>query len=219
MPYRITRHADDLLWVVMEGHLSLDHADAYFHELWGTLDGCPNPTDLLVDGRRIGGASPSARRRTEQIAHHPHLGHLAFVVSEGHMLIFAPFVKLVSGIGLFGSEHEALDYLRVARGLPPVADLALPTLPPSPLATEPAPAAAPAEAQAVGDPGRPLPPPPTPRVPARLLRSSSRGAAPPAPPAHHLPPPPAPRGLPTITDIVDGWASGLRNAARRIERD
>lgn len=132
MPYRITRHADDLIWVVMEGHLTLAHAEVYFHELWGLLDRCPHPTDLLLDGRAFGGASSSVRRRTDQIAHHPHLGHLAFVVGEAHLLLFAPFVKLVSGIGMFGSEHEAIDYLRAARGLPPVADLELPIAPPAP---------------------------------------------------------------------------------------
>lgn len=158
MPYAITRHADDLLWVVMDGQLSLAQADDYFHELWAALNGSPNPTDLLVDGRCIGGASMSARRRTEQVAHHPHLGHLAFVVSTHHLLIFAPFVRLVSGIGLFGHEQEALDYLRAARGLPPLAEQHLPNLPPQdePPRREPH--------------TRPLPPAPASRVPLSRTR-------------------------------------------------
>ena len=106
MPYAITRHDETLLWVVMEGQLTLSHAEEYYQELWLTLDRSPSPTDLLVDGRRMGSASMAARRRTEQIAHHPHLGHLAFVVSTHHLLIFAPFVRLVSGIGLFGHKPE-----------------------------------------------------------------------------------------------------------------
>ncbi|MFV9504513.1 MAG: hypothetical protein AB4911_08090 [Oscillochloridaceae bacterium umkhey_bin13] len=123
MPYTISRHPDQLLWVVMEGHLALAQAEHYFQEMWGLLDEVGSHTDLLVDGRRIAGAAMGARRRTEQIVHHPNLGHLAFVVSEHHMLLFAPLVKLVSGVGLFGNEHEAVSYLRCARGLPPMVEL------------------------------------------------------------------------------------------------
>ena len=159
MPYAITRHDETLLWVVMEGQLTLSHAEEYYQELWLTLDRSPSPTDLLVDGRRMGSASMAARRRTEQIAHHPHLGHLAFVVSTHHLLIFAPFVRLVSGIGLFGHEHEALDYLRAARGLPPLAEQQLPNLPPQ---AEP-----PSRDKANT---RPLPPPPASRIPNSLRR-------------------------------------------------
>jgi hypothetical protein len=130
MPYTINRYTHDLLWVVMHGHLSREHAEAYFHDMWRLLDESPCSTDLLVDGRRIAEASHGARQRTEQIAHHPHLGHIAFVVSGHHLLLFAPFVKLVSGIGLFGEETEALDYLRVSRGQS--GKIALPNLPPRP---------------------------------------------------------------------------------------
>ncbi len=130
MPYTINRYTHDLLWVVMHGNLSRDHADAYFHDMWRLLDESPRSTDLLVDGRRMAAASHGARQRTEQIAHHPHLGHIAFVVSGHHMLLFAPFVKLVSGIGLFGEETEALDYLRVSRGQ--AGKITLPSPPPRP---------------------------------------------------------------------------------------
>lgn len=166
MPYSITRHAEHLVWVVMEGHLTLHHAERYFSEMWELLDSCAEPTDMLVDGRRIAGAAHGARRRTEQIAHHPRLGHLAFVVGEFHLLVFAPFVKLVSGIGLFGSEDEALGYLRAARGLPPMADLALPNLPPPP-ADARSDAHPPRAQHAVGarqPTSRPLPPPPASRL-------------------------------------------------------
>jgi hypothetical protein len=131
MPYSITRHADDLVWVEMDGHLALQQAECYFLEMWSLLDMSKQPLDLLVDGRRIAGAAPGARRRTEQVAHHPNMGHLAFVVSEHHLLLFAPLVKLVSGVGLFGDEHEALGYLCAARGRPAPA-MALPDLPPPP---------------------------------------------------------------------------------------
>lgn len=132
MPYSITRHADDLVWVEMDGHLALQQAECYFLEMWSLLDMSEQPLDLLVDGRRIAGAAPGARRRTEQVAHHPNMGHLAFVVSEHHLLLFAPLVKLVSGVGLFGDEHEALGYLCAARGRP-APTMALPELPPPPI--------------------------------------------------------------------------------------
>jgi hypothetical protein len=236
MPYRITRYADDLLWVVMDGQLSLDHADAYFHELWSILDGSPDPTDLLVDGRRIGGASSSARRRTEQVAHHPHLGHLAFVVSEHHMLLFAPFVKLVSGVGLFGHEYEALAYLRAARGLPPVSEADLPNLPP-PAELEPEHGhrhehghGHSHHGEQPGVHGRHLPPPPASRIPlsGRVLPHRHAGphtqrALPPGEqPSRPVPPPPAPRLarprnappglLGSLTEIVEGWARGRHDA-------
>lgn len=223
MPYRITRHADDLVWVVMEGHLSLDHAEAYFHELWGLLDICPRPTDLLFDGRFVGGASPKVRRRTDQIVHHPHLGHLAFVVGEAHLLLFAPLVKLVSGIGMFGSEHEALNYLRTARGLPLVADLELPVEPPAPAAPRADAAtghhaeATPAPRRPAAPPPRALPPPPMSRVPARFHQAAPRPITPPPPPppVHH----PEPPRLPTLNDLVHGLTQGLHSVARRIEGD
>jgi hypothetical protein len=132
MPYSITRYAEHLIWVELEGHLTLTHAEHYFTEMWDLLDDSTVPTDLLVDGRRIAGAASGARRRTEQIAHHPNLSHLAFVVGELHLLLFAPLVKLVSGVGLFGDEHEALSYLCTARGQPAMVDLVLPHLPPPP---------------------------------------------------------------------------------------
>lgn len=171
MPYSITRSAEHLVWVVIEGHLTLDHAESYFGEMWELLDTSAAPTDLLVDGRRIAGAAQGARRRTEQIAHHPNLGHLAFVVGELHLLLFAPLVKLVSGIGLFGDEREAMDYLRAARGLPALADLGLPNLPPPPATcpeahgAQPAPAPHPRRATH-GRPAltRALPLPPTSRL-------------------------------------------------------
>jgi hypothetical protein len=131
MPYSITRHAEDLIWVEMDGHLALPQAECYFVEMWSILDESAHPLDLLVDGRRIAGAAPGARRRTEQIVHHPNMGHLAFVVGEYHLLIFAPLVKLVSGIGLFGNEHEAINYLYASRGRPLPEDI-LPNLPPHP---------------------------------------------------------------------------------------
>ncbi|GAB4438988.1 MAG: hypothetical protein OHK0015_33300 [Chloroflexi bacterium OHK40] len=206
MPYQIARHSDDLLWVVMEGQLALEHAERYFCELWELLDGCPSPTDLLVDGRSLVSASPAARRRTEQVAHHPHLGHLAFVVSEHHLLLFAPFVKLVSGIGLFGNEHDALAYLRTARSLPTIRDAGLPTLPPPPTPrTTPAPERATAPPAQSNGPPRPLPPP---RTPVASGPSTRRPA-----------PDPSVRVLHTLTDIVDGWTSSLLGVSRRTERD
>ncbi|MGQ9926676.1 MAG: hypothetical protein ACUVS4_07375 [Chloroflexaceae bacterium] len=197
MPYRITRHSDDLFWVVFEGHLALDQANTYFNELWALFDTCTQPTDLLVDGRRISGASPAARRRMEQVAHHPRLGHLAFVVSEHHLLIFAPLVKLVSGIGLFGNEFEALDYLRSSRGLPPVIDLAMPGLPP--LSEEVQPSEQRADAPSPdADPQRP----PVYALPhGRAGRRQGSGL------------------FGGLTDMLDGWTNNIRNLTRQIEGD
>lgn len=160
MPYQIARHAEHLLWVTMHGHLSLDQAQAYYREMWALLDSCAGPTDLLVDGRQIAGAGFGARQRTEQIVRHGRLGHIAFVVREQHLLLFAPFVRLVSGIGLFGDEDEALDYLRAARGLPPVTDLQLPIDPPP----DERPAGAPPRRGFVG------PPPPSVRIAGQPFR-------------------------------------------------
>lgn len=132
MPYQIDRHAHDMLWVTLHGYLAMDHAEHYFQEMWRTLDGCPRPTNLLVDGRHIQGGSHSARQRTEQIVHHPHLGHIAFVVSAHHLLIFAPLVHLVSGIGLFGDEHEAVAFLRNSADTPTIASGNLTKMTPRP---------------------------------------------------------------------------------------
>lgn len=116
MSYEITRHSEYLIWVKVHGRMSLDHAEHYYKEMWGMLDNSLAPTDLLVDGRQIHSADQQARRRTEQIMHHPHLGRIAFVVAEQHLLMFAPLVHLVSGMGMFGDEHAALHYLDETRG-------------------------------------------------------------------------------------------------------
>lgn len=116
MPFAIHRHTPDLIWVELHGHVGVEHAEAYYREMWQTLDACTPPTDLLIDGRRVESVSPSARNRTDQVVHHPHLGHVAFVVGGHHLLLFAPLVKLVSGVGLFSSEREALRFLHESHG-------------------------------------------------------------------------------------------------------
>ncbi|MEI7644734.1 MAG: hypothetical protein WCJ55_10680 [Chloroflexales bacterium] len=128
MPYQINRHAHNMLWVTIQGYMPMEHVENYFQEMWRTLDDCPHPTDILVDGRLMQNSSNVARQRTEQVAHHPHLGHVAFVVDAQHLLIFAPLVHLISGIGLFGDEHTAMDYLNHARGTPRIASNKLPTV-------------------------------------------------------------------------------------------
>lgn len=125
MSYTIALHEADLLWVTLQGQMDQHEAECYLNEIWKILSRCPCPTCLLVDGRQIGNVSRSAQRRTDQVARHPHIGHIAFVVRQQHLLLFAPLVKLVSGIGMFGNENSALDYLREVRGLPPVLDFNL----------------------------------------------------------------------------------------------
>lgn len=120
MPYTLTMHRSDLLWVVMSGHLDMDTANSYFDEVWRKLDSCPCPTDMLVDGRSMKDARHEARSRTEQIIHHPHLGHMAFIVSQKHLLWLAPLARLVNGIGLCGTEQEAVEFLEKSRHAPPV---------------------------------------------------------------------------------------------------
>lgn len=115
MSYTLTMHKPDLMWVVMQGHLDIQTANAYFDEVWQRLDACPNPTDMLVDGRQMKNAKFEARRRTEQVIHHPNLGNMAFIVSQTHLLWLAPLARLVNGIGLFGNEQEALAFLHTAR--------------------------------------------------------------------------------------------------------
>lgn len=180
MPYSITRHSEDLVWVIIEGHLAFHHAETFRHEIWAILDGCEGPVDLLVDGRKIGGAAPGARRHLDQIANHPRLGHLAFVVGEFHVLLFAPLVKLVSGIGIFGHEQEALTFLRSSRGSPPLAALDLPE-PPHPGFEAPAEIFAEAhEQRSVGErpqPTRSLPPRPASRLKQTPLFAPHHAAA------------------------------------------
>lgn len=132
MPYEIIRRSSDLVWVKMHGRLTVAHAEHYFCEMWQMLDSCPQRTDLLVDGRHMEDAPYAARQRTEQVAHHPHLGHVAFVVSQHHVLLFAPLMRLVSGIGLFGNEPEALEFLCKECQKPAVGDLGLPNMPSRP---------------------------------------------------------------------------------------
>jgi hypothetical protein len=106
-------------------------------------------------------------------------------------------VKLVSGIGLFGNEFEALDYLRSSRGLPPVIDLAMAGLPP--LSDE----AQPSEHRAE--------PPPASADHQR-------------PPVYTMPHGRAGRRQASglfggLTDMLDGWTNNIRNFARQIEGD
>ncbi len=125
MSYSIALHEADLLWVTLEGQMDQSEAERYLAEIWKLLSRCPCPTCLLVDGRQIGKVTRAAQQRTDKVVHHPHIGHIAFVVRQQHLLLFAPIVKLVSGIGMFGTESSALDYLRKVRGLPPVLDFSL----------------------------------------------------------------------------------------------
>lgn len=132
MPYEIVRHTTALVWVTIHGKLTMQHAEQYLSEMWQTLDRCPRPTDLLVDGRRIEDSPHTARQRSEQVIHHPHLGHIAFIVSHQHLLFFAPLMHMVSGIGMFGNEREALEYLSKVRNTPVVGAQRLPNMPPRP---------------------------------------------------------------------------------------
>jgi hypothetical protein len=200
MPYRITRHPEQLLWVVVDGHLSLSHAEGYLRELWELLDSSADPHDLLVDGRLIAGAAPGARRRTEQIVHHPNLGHLAFVVGDLHLLLLAPLVKLVSGVGLFGDEHAALAYLRASRGLPSVGNLGLPNMPPPPADLPVLSAQADQQAPPTAAPTSPTPSAPaTSFAPLVAPAPSPPGGQPAWSPAPTWSPAPAPPASPPVT--------------------
>lgn len=186
MPYRITRHTEDLLWVVFEGHLTMDQANAYFKELWALFDACTQSADLLVDGRKISGGSPAVRQRMEQVVHHPRLRHLAFVVSEQHLLFFAPLVKMVSGIGLFGNETDALNYLRSVKAQPPVRGLMMPSLPPLP-----------------GELQKNKPHAANGAHPSSTHATGQRAGRPPS-------------GIFSgLADIFDGWTSNIRNLTRQ----
>jgi hypothetical protein len=198
MPYQIIRHSDELIWVTFEGHVALDHAESYFHEMWQALDSCSKRTDVLVDGRWIGGGHQNARKRAEQIIHHPNLAHLAFVVAEQHLLLFAPLVKLVSGVGLFGNEHEAIDFLRASRGLPPLHAMNLPV---SPLQQPDA---------AERELGRSRTAAP------RSKPGAARPKHTPAKPQTTVPTPPKPalRFLNSLTDVVDGLNKNLGSNGR-----
>ncbi|NJP05988.1 MAG: hypothetical protein HC837_10370 [Chloroflexaceae bacterium] len=132
MPYELKMHSTDLLWIVVSDPMNTTMAESYFNDVWQTLDTCPCMTDLLVDARGAREVNGSVRQRTEQVIHHAHLGHIAFVVGQAHLLWLAPLVRLVSGVGLFGNEHEAVAFLHKSRSLPPLHELKLPNLPEHP---------------------------------------------------------------------------------------
>lgn len=125
MPYHLMLRSPDLMWVVMHGQMDMAMAEAYLQDTWHMLDGCPTPTDMLVDGRGMKSGDLGGRRHTEQVLHHPNLGHVAFVVGKQHLLMFAPLVRFVSGIGLFGNEDDAVKFLQSARHLPPLRETGL----------------------------------------------------------------------------------------------
>lgn len=122
MPYQLMLRTPGLLHVAMFGPLQLEVAEAFFQDAWQLLDGCPNPTDILVDGRGLQTMNDTARRRAEQVVYHPHIGHIAFVVRPEHISMIAPVIQAESGIGLFGSEREALRFLNDSRTLLSIGD-------------------------------------------------------------------------------------------------
>jgi hypothetical protein len=207
MPYQIIRHSDELIWVTFEGQVALEHAESYFHEMWQALDSCSKRTDVLVDGRFIGGGHQNAHKRAEQIIHHPNLAHIAFVVGEQHLLLFAPLVKLVSGIGLFGNTHEAIDFLRTSRGKPPLSEMNLPVSPLNGKSKADRKAEKPA-AREVGrsKPVSSRPAPNTPKPDRNRAKPASN--TPPAPPKQAL------KFLNSLTDVVDGLNKNLGSNGR-----
>ncbi|MCG8352505.1 MAG: STAS/SEC14 domain-containing protein [Chloroflexales bacterium] len=204
MPYQFSLHMSNLLWVELYGQMELDHAESYFHDIWRALDECRNPTNMLVDGRRLHSASHAARRRTEQVAHHPHLGHIAFVVSQHHLLLFAPLVRFVSGVSIFGNEQEALTFLSNLSALPAARELPVPRPPEYQRELSGKVQAAPEETDS-----SPHHQPHTP---------------PPAAMRHNTPPPPvvrrpAPASKPParLTDMVHDWARNIESFTETLK--
>lgn len=118
MPYHVMLRTPELLQITLRGHLQNNVAQAFFEDVWQMLDDGPSPLHLLVDGRGIQSASQTARNQFEQIGQHPHLGHIAFVVGQPHVLLFAPVVRFIGGVGLFSSEQEALTCLQAVQNFP-----------------------------------------------------------------------------------------------------
>ncbi|MFP4440544.1 MAG: hypothetical protein ACLFVO_25200 [Chloroflexaceae bacterium] len=118
MPYHVMLRTPELLQITLRGHLQNNVAQAFFEDVWQMLDDGPSPLHLLVDGRGIQSASQTARSQFERIGQHPHLGHIAFVVGQPHVLLFAPVVRFIGGVGLFSSEQEALKCLQAVQNFP-----------------------------------------------------------------------------------------------------
>jgi hypothetical protein len=201
MPYQFSFHTSDLLWVEVYGHMELEHAEAYFHDIWRALDECRNPTNMLLDGRGLHSASHAARRRTEQVAHHPHLGHVAFVVSQHHFLLFAPLVRFVSGISIFGNEQEALTFLAHSSALPMARELPVSRPPEYQRELSGSVQAAPEETH-VSPAHQPPASPPT----------ATQHNSPPSPTRR-----PARRSSNRLTDMVHDWARNIESFSETLK--
>lgn len=213
MPYHFHRHQDDLLLVTIHGYLEVEHAEAYIRDLWLVLDGCPPQTDILVDGRCIEGGPSRARQRVEQIVHHPNLGHVAFVIGSNHLLIFAPLVRFVSGIGLFGDEQEAFNYLLAARGQPRVNAAQMPSIlrPSAQLMSS---GSGDGKEQAIGEPVLIAPEKIEPPQSVPVTNTMPQDD-----PAPQHQPAQAPQNFGGLGSLFDGFTQGLWKAAKNIEQD
>jgi len=112
MPYQLLQVAPNLLHVVMSGHVDKDTAEIYHPEAWQKLDSCPKPTHIIMDAREVQSVCPVARGIVDKVRFHPHVGHIVFIVRQRYLLIFSPVLRFFSGFHMFGSEHEALSFLK-----------------------------------------------------------------------------------------------------------
>ncbi len=112
MPYQVSLLAPNLLHVEMSGHVDASAAEDYYAEAWQKLNTCPKPTYVIMDARTLESTSQSARDIADRVRNHPHVGIIAFLVKQRYLLLFSPILKFFSNIRMFGSDQEAIDFLK-----------------------------------------------------------------------------------------------------------
>jgi len=65
-----------------------------------------------MDARTLESTNQSARDIADRVRNHPHVGIIAFLVKQRYLLLFSPILKFFSNIRMFGSDQEAIDFLK-----------------------------------------------------------------------------------------------------------
>lgn len=111
MPYSLNLLAPDLLHIDMHGHIDKQTAEDYLPKAWELMDNCPKPTNILTDIRRVNGCHSQSRGIIEKLKNHPNAGMYVFIV-PAYLLVFAPMVKILGNVYLYGTMEEALAFLQ-----------------------------------------------------------------------------------------------------------
>ncbi len=120
MPYHLVLHTPDTLYASLQGSIEIETATALVQDIWQMLDDCFNPTQILLDARGSQIDSCVARFCVEHIIQHMHLGHMALVISQDYMHLFAPMVQSVPSVTIFEQQRDALLFLQAVDRTQPV---------------------------------------------------------------------------------------------------